>query len=158
MTLMTATTVLADWLLVPLLLAVIFYDLRFMLLPNRLAALFVVLFLATVPWSIPLDVVAWRIGVGLLVLVIGMGANAAGLLGGGDVKVLAALILFIPYQKLLPFAFILCICMIIGIVLLLALRRALRGDDVSWRGLQENGRYPMGISIGLAGLFMVFFG
>ncbi|MGV8951354.1 MAG: prepilin peptidase [Cypionkella sp.] len=153
-----AASDLARGMLVPLLLAVIYYDLRYMLLPNWLAALFVVLFAVTLAWVLPGDVLAWRLGVALGVLLLGMAANAAGLLGGGDVKVLAALVLFVPYHGLLAFSFVFCVSMIAGIVVLVALRAALRGRAVSWRGLQENGRYPVGISIGLAGLIAVMLG
>ena len=149
-------TVMPPLLLALLLVTVIYYDLRYMLLPNLLAGAFVLLFAVAVAWTLPMDVLAWRIGVGLAVLMIGIAANAAGLLGGGDVKVLSALMLFVPYDTLLGFILALCLCTIAGIAGLLLLRRVLRGRAVTWRGLQNNGRYPFGISIGLAGLMMLF--
>lgn len=97
-------------------------------------------------------------GIGLAVLVVGIAANAARLLGGGDVKVLAALVLFFPPDDLLRFAFVFCLCMIVGILLLLPIRRALRSASPSWRGLQENRKYPMGVSIGMAGLICLYLG
>ena len=155
---MTDISIPINLLLVPLLLAVILYDLRFMKLPNRLAILFVILFLATAPVSMPLDVMGWRIGIAIALLLVGMAANAAGLLGGGDVKILSAFALFIPRQDLLSFTYILCLCMIVGIIGLLLLRRVLDGRGNTWRGLQKSGRYPMGISIGAAGLIQVLWG
>lgn len=145
------------WALVPLLIAVILYDVRFMRLPNLLALLFAMVFAVTIAWTLPLGELVWRVGVALIVLSIGIAANTAKLLGGGDVKILSALVLFVPRSHLLASAFILCICMIVGIFVLLSLRRLLRGVYPTWSGLQEGARYPMGISIGMAGLIVLFF-
>jgi prepilin peptidase CpaA len=150
---MGTTAILGHGLLAALMAAVIWCDLKFMRLPNLLVLMLVVVFAATVAWTLPLVV----LGVALAVLVLGAMANAAKLLGGGDVKVLAALVLFFPTEQLLAFAFTLCICMIAGIVALVMLRRILRGKGATWRGLQEGARYPMGLSIGAAGLIMSSF-
>ena len=153
MSLETIATI-GHWSLVAMLISVILFDLRYMRLPNTLAMLFVVVFVLTVSWSLPIAELATRVGIAVIVLVIGIAANAAKLLGGGDVKILSALMLFVPRGELLAFAFILCISMIIGIAALLALRRAMRAHSTVWRGLQTSGRYPMGISIGVAGLIL----
>lgn len=147
---------LVDLCLGGLLLAVIYFDLRFMLLPNMLAALFVVVFALGVSWTLPWDILTWRVAIAVGFLVLGIAVYAAGVVGGGDVKVLSALMLFIPQSDLLGFFMALCLCTVAGILGLLGLRRALRGRGVTWRGLQDNGRYPFGISIGLAGLLMRF--
>lgn len=154
---MGTTAILGHGLLAALMAAVIWCDLKFMRLPNLLVLMLVVVFAATVTWKLPLAVLGARVGVALAVLVLGAMANAAKLLGGGDVKVLAALVLFFPTEQLLAFAFTLCICMIAGIVALVMLRRILRGKGATWRGLQEGARYPMGLSIGAAGLIMSSF-
>lgn len=154
---MGTTAILGHGLLAALMAAVIWCDLKFMRLPNLLVLMLVVVFAATVTWKLPLAVLGARVGVALAVLVLGAMANAAKLLGGGDVKVLAALVLFFPREQLLAFAFTLCICMIVGIVALVMLRRILRGKGATWRGLQEGARYQMGLSIGAAGLIMSSF-
>lgn len=139
----------------PLLMAVILFDLRSLKLPNLLSILMAALFVVSVSWSLPLPELAWRIVAAFLVLILGMGLNAAGLLGGGDVKVLSALTLFIPTQDWLSFVFVLCVATIVGIAGLLIVRKVLRGRKVTWLGLVESGRYPMGLSIGLAGLYQL---
>jgi prepilin peptidase CpaA len=136
---MGTTAILGHGLLAALMAGVIWYDLKFMRLPNLLVLMLVVVFAATVAWTLPLAVLGVRVGVGLAVLVLGAMANAAKLLEGGDVKVLAALVLFFPSEQLLAFAFTLCICMIVGIVALVMLRHILRGKGATWRGLQEGG-------------------
>lgn len=149
------TTGLADLLLMVLLLAVIFYDLRFMILPNRLAGLFVLLFITAVAWTLAVDELAWRIGLALGLLTLGIMANAVRLVGGGDVKVLSALILFVPHEDLLGFFLALCLGTVAGIAGLMALRLALKDRQVTWKGLQNTGSYPFGISIGIAGLTLL---
>ena len=141
---------------IALLVAVIICDLRLMRLPNLLVLLFVMVFATTVAWTLPLSELVWRVGVALAVLLVGAAANAAKLMGGGDAKIIAALVLFFPRESLLYFAFVFCICMIVGIVGLLVLRRFLRTKNPTWRGLKDGERYPMGLSIGIAGLITVF--
>jgi prepilin peptidase CpaA len=153
---LSAVIILGHWLLIGLLIAVVLYDLRYMRLPNALALAFVVVFALSVSWTLPMDDLAWRICIALAVLFVGVAANAAKLLGGGDVKILAAFMLFVPHDDILNFVFIFCVCMFVGIVALLILRRLLRARPTAWRGLDESGRYPMGISIGMAGLIVVF--
>lgn len=146
---------LTNVILSPLLMAVILFDLRSLKLPNLLSIMMAALFVVAVSWSLPLPEVAWRFAAAFIVLIIGMGLNAAGLLGGGDVKVLSALTLFIPTQGWLSFVFVLCIATIVGIAGLLIVRKLLRGRKVTWLGLVQSGRYPMGLSIGLAGLYQL---
>jgi prepilin signal peptidase PulO-like enzyme (type II secretory pathway) len=85
---MGTTAILGHGLLAALMAGVIWYDLKFMRLPNLLVLMLVVVFAATVAWTLPLAVLGVRVGVGLAVLVLGAMANAAKLLEGGDVKVL----------------------------------------------------------------------
>lgn len=151
MTLTVVTLAVGNWLLAALLCAVIVCDVRWMRLPNGLAMLFLIVFAATVAWNLSLDVLGWRIGVALLILLGGMAANAARLIGG-DVKILAVLVLFIPSGELLSFAYTLCLSMIASILGLLVLRRILAQPESQWRGLRVGERFPFGISIGLAGL------
>lgn len=141
----------SQWLIVPLLIAVILYDLRFMRLPNALALLFVLVFVAGLPMVPSLEAVGWQVLAALLVFCAGLAANAAGVLGGGDVKILAALVLNIPVGGLLMFVFVFCVCLFFGILGLQLVRRALSGGT-GWRALNEQERYPVGLSIGLAGL------
>lgn len=150
------------WVLVPLLVAVILYDLRFMRLPNVLSLLFLVVFLGTLPGLMtspdPWGALAWPVGTAAVVLVTGMLANALGLMGGGDVKILAALMLFIPTDQLVTFVTLLCFCMVIGIFGMMALRSLRAGRPSRWKSLTETKRYPMGLSIGAAALLLIALG
>lgn len=155
MALFNSFEVFANWMLAALLVAVILFDLRQMRLPNWLSLSFVALFVIAVAWVLPMSEMIWRVGVAGAVLLIGMAANAARLLGGGDVKVFAALVLFVPTGAVLSFILLFCICLFVGILALLAVRHLLRGGQTGWIGLNVGERYPMGVSIGAAGLIML---
>lgn len=145
----------AHWLLAPLLVAVILYDLRFMRLPDTLAILFVLVFLASLLNAASLNGALPRFGVGACIYGLGIAANRAGLVGGGDVKVLAALVLNITLNGLLLFSALLCGMLFLGI-LGLGLLRSVVEKPTNWRALNERERYPVGLSIGLAGLAFIW--
>ncbi|MBF9043540.1 hypothetical protein HKCCE4037_09385 [Rhodobacterales bacterium HKCCE4037] len=141
-----------QWLLVPLLGAVIYFDLRLMRLPNLLSWLFVLVFLVSLPWAADWRDAGFQVLAAAIVFAIGLAANAAKLVGGGDVKVLAALVLNIPTGALLLFFGLLCGALFFGILVLELVRRRV-SPPTGWRALDEKkGRFPVGLSIGLAGL------
>ncbi len=139
------------FLLSPVLAAVAYFDLRYMRIPNKLVLIAVCLFLVVTPffsWS----EIAVRGAVAFSVLAIGFGLFAMGLFGGGDAKMMAALMLFIPSQTYTLFAYGFSVAMMAGIGLILLLRCVPVLTDSSWVSMQQKGTFPMGISIALAGL------
>lgn len=138
-------------LLAPLLMATALCDLRMMRIPNLLPGLTVLLFLATLAWSLPLAEVLARSGVAALVLGLGFAAFALRMVGGGDVKSLSALMLFVPPQGLALFLLALSAALFLGIGALALARRGFGSPASSWAALRTK-RFPMGISIALAGL------
>lgn len=143
------------WLLVPLLVVVMLCDLRLLRIPNWLVLLFLVVFLATVPFQIPGGDLALRVVAGVVVFALCLGAFALRVLGGGDVKLLAVLVLFVPPPLLAPFALLLSGAMILSLVALALIRRRTNGRAGRWRGLTERRRFPLGLPIGLAGLGLI---
>ena len=108
-------------------------------------------FLLTAP------LIGWQeAGLRLLVagLVFGAGVAlfAARLLGGGDVKMGAALLLFIPTGTYTLFAFLFSAALILAIAVVVVLRQVpglRRAGPVS---LRAKGTVPMGLAFGLSGL------
>lgn len=95
-------------------------DLKTLRIPNRFnlagLPLFAAVFMVT---SMPLDMIGWHALTGLLILLVGFGAFAAGFFGGGDAKFLAVIALWLGYQALIPFFFHAAI--IAGVMALLVL-------------------------------------
>jgi prepilin peptidase CpaA len=138
-------------LLAPLLCVVGYFDLRYMRIPNVLSIVALLLFGVCVVVAPP-DDLQMRVAAGAAVFALGFLGFAFGLLGGGDVKILACLVLFIPFAGLPDFARHFAWALSIGIAALLLLRQVPALRRSSWRGFAERRGYPMGISIAAAGI------
>lgn len=143
------------WGLVPLLLATILYDLRYLRLPNAISLLMLLLFVLWAPFALAPSQILWRAVVAGVVLGIGLGAFAARLIGGGDVKVLAALMLFLPLRGLPHYFLAFGLCLLAGTAMVLALRRTPLAKASRWQVLTATGRFPVGLAIGGAGLIFL---
>jgi prepilin peptidase CpaA len=138
--------------LAPVLVAVGYFDLRYLRIPNLLSLIGLGIFALSFPllgWS----EVGTRLGVAAAVLLVGTLAFAARLFGGGDVKILSVLMLFIPSGSLMLYSWGFSAALILGILLVLVLRRTPVVRHSSWEGIRSHGKFPMGISIALSGLF-----
>jgi prepilin peptidase CpaA len=94
-------------------------DLLTMTIPNRISLVLAGTFLvAAAVAGLPLDAVLLHIGAGAAVLVVGILFFAAGWLGGGDAKLLAAAALWIGVDDLVPY---MALVTILGGVLALAI-------------------------------------
>ncbi|GKY88621.1 prepilin peptidase [Sinisalibacter aestuarii] len=138
----------------PLLVAMAVSDVRHMRIPNALVLAMLALFVVTAPFALAPAEIALRLGVGALVFALGLAGFVAGMLAGGDVKGLAALMLFVPTGALAPFAFTFSAAMLAGIALTLGLRRAIGSPGSRYVSLAVDKGYPMGLSIALAGLLL----
>lgn len=94
-------------------------DLLTMTIPNRISLALVAAFAIIVPLSgLPLSTIAMHVAAGALMLGVGIGMFAAGWVGGGDAKLLAAAALWLGLPQLLPF---LLLTGLLGGVLMLAI-------------------------------------
>ncbi len=138
-------------LLGPVLVATILSDLRRMRIPNSYGLTALALFAVTALVWPPADLMA-RLLVALVVFALGFIGFAFRLIGGGDVKMLAVLMLFVPVPTALLFANLLSASLLAGILFILGLRRLPVTGGGGWTGIWGSARFPMGLSIGLAGL------
>ena len=99
-----------------------FYDIFTMTIPNKITLILIAAFAICAPLAgISLATALWSIGLSFVVLIIGFGLFSAGIMGGGDVKLLAASTLWfgtaftVPY---LLYASILGGVLTLGILLL----------------------------------------
>jgi len=138
-------------LLAPILAAVAYFDLRYMRIPNALVLLALALFVLSAPF-LGWPEIGTRVAASLVVLVIGFALFAMGMFGGGDAKMMAALMLFVPSQSYTLFGYGFSAAMLAGIGLILLLRRVPVLTETSWVSFQQRGTFPMGISIAMAGL------
>lgn len=79
-------------------------DLVSMTIPNRVSLALVAAFAVTAAWAgLPLTLVGTHLAAGFLVLTLGIGMFAAGWVGGGDAKIVAAGALWLGLDQTLPF-------------------------------------------------------
>ena len=87
----------------------------------------------------------------LVVFSVGVAAFAAGLIGGGDVKFLPMLLLFVPVDQLALF----CMCLSGAILAAIATVTALRGPAMApldaWAFRVRPSGLPLGLSFAYAG-------
>ena len=131
--------------------AVIFFDLRQMRIPNALSLILLALFaVSLVLGGMPADI--WlRLAAAATVFVLGFIGFALRMIGGGDVKILTALTLFIPFSNLPAMMLSFSGAMILATLAVLIARRLRSGDDSGWAFLQTK-KMPMGLPIGATGL------
>jgi len=142
-------------LLAPVLLLVGYYDLRYMRIPNALSLAALVLFLAAMPF-LGWHEITLRVGLASAVFLLGFISFALGLFGGGDVKFLSVLMLFVPSQAVALYGWGFSVSMLIGVGFILTLRAAPWLEDTDWVTIRARGTFPMGISIALSGLLLPF--
>jgi prepilin peptidase CpaA len=135
----------------PVMVTAAWSDLRHMLIPNVLSLILVGIFVLFSLAFPPEDLLA-RLMVAGSVLVLGMGANYLGLFGGGDVKLLSALLLLVPVPTLVTFAHVFSVSMLLGIAAIMLLRRVPMLAATGWPAFRPGRHFPMGVSIGMAGL------
>jgi prepilin peptidase CpaA len=144
-------------LLAPVLIAVALGDLSRLRISNRLVAVTLVLFAITVP-IFAADEIALRLAAGLAIFAVLTVLFALGLMGGGDVKMLPAVLLFVPPEHWGNFAFLLSFALLLGVTGVGAARMAVSSrGPTGWLALDTPRAFPMGVSIALAGLLLPAF-
>ena len=137
--------------LTPILLAAGYCDLKYMRIPNALSLAIVGLFLFMLVIQPPQDLIA-RLVVAGLVFALGFAGFCFRILGGGDVKLLGALMLFIPVQSLIVFANLLSVSLLLGVAFIVGIRKMRTAEYSTMKAISGSRAFPMGISIALAGI------
>jgi len=138
-------------LIAPLLCWVAYSDLSRMKIPNALSLIAIAVF-AVAAVAAPPDDLAPRLAIAGAVLALGFVSYCFGLFGGGDVKMLAARLLCVPVPTLTLFAYVFSASMLIGIAVVLTLRRIPAARQLGWKSVSGSTKFPMGVSIALAGI------
>lgn len=136
----------------PVSLVIVYYDVRYMRIPNKLVLATALIFVVTGPFLFEFQDYIIRGSLGLFMLLLGFVLHLTGRVPGGDIKYTAALLPYVAIPHLLDFLFILALMGIFGVLL----HRGVKwlglapADWVSW---QRPGAYPYGLSLALALIF-----
>lgn len=150
---MELTTTQALWylpVLLPICCAVAWNDLTSMRIPNRLVAATVVAFAILGFITLPFETYAWRWVHLIVLLIIGMIANAAGVLGAGDAKFVAAAAPFIARHDAFFVVTVLAVCIFGGFFIhRIAKHTRLRDLAPDWKSWSTGKRFPMGFPLAM---------
>lgn len=136
-------------------------DARTLRIPNFVSLALLVAFIPmALVAGIGLEAVAWHLGVGAAVLVIGFALFAFGLFGGGDAKLMAAAALWVGWDPVLFFIFAVALTGGGLSVLVVLLRKGL-GLWPDWLVKNAEGLFvpnkavPYGVAIAVGAIFTV---
>lgn len=141
--------------MVPLMVLASWSDLKTLKIPNLLVLSVLAVFVVTGVWGLPIETFFWRLLYGVVVLFVGFGLFSAGLIGGGDAKMAAALTPFIVPGDV---AQLLVLYGVVALVLLMLLRIVMqmnRHQETGWLSIDQLKKparervFPMGIIFGV---------
>jgi prepilin peptidase CpaA len=134
------------------------FDLKALRIPNWCVLAVVALYIVTGLWGLPLDVFAWRFLHGVIVLFVGFGlySISGGHVGGGDIKLIAALTPFIAGKDLLFVLMVFALLSLAGVMLHRFSRALLRDRKTGWAALDQKRFFPAGLLLG--GTIMIYLG
>ena len=141
---------LTSLIIAPILIYAGYCDLRYMRIPNAISLVLVAIFAATQILH-PSGDLTNRLVAAAGIFALGYVGFSLRLVGGGDVKFLSALALFVPTDRLLLFANLFSASLLLGVAFIMAAQRSPLAST-GWRSFSSRGRFPMGISIAMAGL------
>ncbi len=132
------------------------YDLKLLRIPNWCVLAVVGLFIVTGLWGLPLDLFAWRFLQGVIVLFVGFGlySISGGRVGGGDIKLIAALTPFIAGPDVVFVLLVFAVLSVTGLMLHRLVRGYLRGRKTGWAALDQKRFFPAGLLLG--GTIMIY--
>jgi prepilin peptidase CpaA len=142
--------------MLPLMALTAWHDLKDLRIPNWLVLAVLGVFLVAGLWGLPFETYLWRLLAGAVVLAIGFALFAAGLIGGGDAKMAAALAPFVAAEDV-PALLLLYAVVTLGLLLVLRLAMQLaRRRPTGWRAVDQYARparervFPMGLVFAIA--------
>lgn len=134
------------------------FDLKALRIPNWCVLAVLGIFVVTGLWGLPLEVFAWRLLHGAIVLLVGFGLYtiSSGHVGGGDIKMIAALTPFIPGSDVGLVLVVFALLAFVGLMVHRLVRSFVRGRKTGWAALDQRRFFPVGLLLG--GTIMIYLG
>ncbi|WP_372571281.1 prepilin peptidase [Ruegeria jejuensis] len=136
-------------LVLPLCFYVAFTDLREMRITNQAVVALALIFVVMGPFLMSFPAYGWQLAQLVVVLVVGIVLNAAGAMGAGDAKFMAAAAPYVALGDLSLLFMILCASLLAAVAThRLAKHTALRRVVPDWKSWDMGRKFPMGLSLG----------
>ncbi|HRD75060.1 MAG TPA: prepilin peptidase [Hyphomicrobiaceae bacterium] len=135
-------------------------DLFTMTIPNRISLALIAAFVVAAPYcGLTVTQIAWHLGCGFLMLVIGILMFSRGWLGGGDAKLLAAASLWLGFEHLLGYLVLVAVAggMLASTIMLyrsMTIPLCLIGQGWASRLHEKTSGIPYGIALAAAALWI----
>lgn len=150
----------ALWLLIaalPISLYVAFNDMKSMKIPNLAVGALVAGYAILGLFAFEFTTYLWQYLQLIVVLVVGIVLNAAGVMGAGDAKFAAAAAPYILISDALALSWIFAACIMIGFAThRIAKHTALRRIVPEWESWTSGRRFPMGLPLGMTLITYLF--
>lgn len=137
--------------MIPLIAYIIRSDLKELRIPNWSVLAVVGVFVVTGLWGLPLESFLWRLAAGVIALLLGFGlyALASAKVGGGDLKLIAALVPFVAARDVLFVIVVYVFVTFTALIIHRLIRRFLRGRQIGWKAIDQKIYFPVGLLLGL---------
>lgn len=123
-------------------------DMKAMRIPNKSVMVLAILFVGVAPFLMPLQTVGWHLLHLVIILLVGILLNAAGLVGAGDAKFAAAAAPFIFVGDLRFLIALFAACLLAGYAThRLAKHSPLRKLAPEWESWSRKRDFPMGLPL-----------
>ena len=135
----------------PCLFLICYRDLREMRIPNSHNLYLLLVFVVLGPFVLPFDIYLWQLLYGFIGFVVAVIVMMAGIVGGGDAKMMAAITPYILPQLWVSFLLSLTIFGISAIIAhaLMRLIPQLRPEVQSWKSWESFRKVPYGVPIAI---------
>lgn len=133
----------------PFALAASYYDLSTMEIPHWVAPAAAAAFTAVVFAGLPFDEALWRVIGGFIVLAIGFLLFAAGVAGGGDVKLAAAFAILIAPVDATVVLILLSVTALASLFVIVGLRKTIMSGGGTWRVWNEQKSIPYAVPMAM---------
>lgn len=123
-------------------------DMRAMRIPNYAVLALVAIFLVVAPFVMPLQAIGWQLSHLVIILLVGIALNAAGLVGAGDAKFAAAAAPYIAFGDIRFLIALFAACLLAGYAThRIAKFSPLRRMAPDWESWNRKRDFPMGLPL-----------
>ncbi|WP_107846964.1 A24 family peptidase [Litoreibacter ponti] len=137
--------------------AIVLCDLRMLRIPDWITLSLLALFAAWIAADFGAIQILPRLVVASIAFCVCFGLFAARLMGGGDTKVIPALALFIPPEHLSSIMLLFSASLLASILAILSVRQWIVDTRIGWPVVRSQ-KIPMGLAIGMTGIFAIGLG